>query len=276
MEKKPTIRYLDYLTALETLNAHRVNPAPPFGLMLAFAFSLHVAMMLAWTWFGGGEQLPQERVLQLRLGGAPELGAGPAVNGGGRADTKDVPPEDKAQNVLERALVEKVAPARPAKPRPAREVASSYREPTEPVAPSAEPATSPTASAPLRGASRPGVEGTGGRGVAGGSAYGNSTSTQAEAISRYEQELSGWLERHKVYPKEALAEGLEGRVVVRVQMNRQGKVLGHWIERSSGHKILDQAVLAQVRRADPFPPAPPTYPGRSMLEFRFPVTLYLR
>lgn len=276
-DEKPAVRYLDYLQALETLNAHRVNPAPPFALMLAFAFSLHIALTMAWSILGGPNAMPQERILQLRLGGSPELGEGPAVNGGGLAPTREPEATPRtAASMLEQALgPSDPEPARtPARSRPAtsKSIASSYRaKPAPQLSRLAPRASAADALRPV-----PGLPATGGRGVKGGSAYGNSTAAQAEVISRYEQELSGWLERHKVYPAEAARAGLQGRVVVRVQMNRQGKVLGNWIEKSSGHAILDKAVLAQVRRADPFPPAPATYPGSTMLEFRFPVTLFLR
>lgn len=271
----PEVRYLDYLTALETLNAHRVNPAPPFGLMLAFAFSLHVALMLGFAIFGGAENVPQERLLQLRLGGLPELGAGPAVNGGGVESTPKSVEAASAESMLEEAF-------KPVKPQPrearstSRSVASSYSRPEAPSAP-ANPRAA--ISSPVSPAIAPRLSpqaGTGGRGIKGGSAYGNSLSASAEVIARYEQELSGWLERHKVYPESAADAGIQGRVIVRVQMNRKGRVVGSWVEKSSGHAILDKAVLAQVMRANPFPPAPATYPGSALLEFRFPVTLYIR
>jgi TonB family protein len=268
------IRYLDYLRALETLNAHRLNPAPPFALMLAFAFSLHVALVLGWTILAKPSDAPQEKLLQLRLGGLPELGAGPAVHGGGVAPTpKAANVPTGAEALLEEALEPSVQ-AEPRAPSSRHSVASSYKKPTVNPSPArrsvvpSHPSASPATLAPSAG--------TGGRGVKGGSAFGNSLSEQAEVIARYEQELSGWLERHKVYPESAADAGLQGRVIVRVQMNRQGRVLGSWIEQSSGHAILDKAVLAQVMRANPFPAAPKTYPGHSMLEFRFPVTLYIR
>jgi protein TonB len=277
-EKKqevPEVRYLDYLTALETLNAHRVNPAPPFGLMLAFAFSLHIALMLGFAIFGGDDNAPQERLLQLRLGGLPELGAGAAINGGGSTPT----PQSSAVASPETMLEQAFKPAKPAQ-RPAqparRNIASSYRA-VEPPSVPAKPRLAPSSQMPPAFARRLSPQaGTGGQGVKGGSAYGNSLSASAEVIARYEQELSGWLERHKVYPESAADAGLQGRVIVRVQMNRQGKVVGSWVEKSSGHQILDKAVLAQVMRANPFPPAPATYPGSALLEFRFPVTLYIR
>ncbi|MBY0354290.1 MAG: TonB family protein [Rickettsiales bacterium] len=269
--EKPPIRYLDYLRALETLNTHRTNPAPPFKLMLAFALSLHIAIMLLWTIFDTAQEpQPKERVLQLRLGGVPEFGAGAAVNGGGEAPTLDAPSLESVETLLNEALEVEAPPAATIQKAPSQAVKTLAR----PVAPKAVSRNnkSPEAVAGRRSVSR----GTGGFGARGGSHFGNSNANSAEVIARYEQELSGWLERHKVYPESAADAGIEGRVIVRVQMNRSGKVLGSYVEKSSGHPVLDKAVLAQVRRADPFPAAPVTYPGSELLEFRFPVTLYIR
>ena len=274
--EKPPVRYLDYLRALETLKSHRVNPAPPFGLMIAFAFSLHIAIVIASNMMERSDAPPQEHMLQLRLGGKPELGEGPAIHGGGLEATLTDGPRTPA-SLLEEALGEPEAPPVVSRPELSKPAVASRPRP-----PSTRPSVVSQARRPVRQgnlnglATASGTPGTGGRGVVGGSEYGNSTSVQAEVISRYEQELSGWLEKHKVFPAEAAKKGLQGRVVVRVQMNRQGKVLGSWVETSSGHDILDKAVLAQVRRADPFPKTPETYPGSAMLEFRFPVTLYLK
>jgi len=50
------------------------------------------------------------------------------------------------------------------------------------------------------------------------------------------------------YPASALREGLTGRVVLRVHLDADGKVVLARVRRSSGHTVLDEAALASVRR----------------------------
>lgn len=57
------------------------------------------------------------------------------------------------------------------------------------------------------------------------------------------------------YPRDALRAGLEGRVLLRVQVAPDGRVLSVGIERGSGHRTLDQAAQRHVRRHWRFHPA---------------------
>lgn len=50
------------------------------------------------------------------------------------------------------------------------------------------------------------------------------------------------------YPASALRAGIEGRVVVRVELTRDGRVASATVHASSGHEALDEAALAAVRR----------------------------
>lgn len=57
------------------------------------------------------------------------------------------------------------------------------------------------------------------------------------------------------YPREALLDGIEGTVVLRVLVGVDGKPLSVEIERSSGHRRLDDAARRQVLRKWSFKPA---------------------
>ena len=57
-----------------------------------------------------------------------------------------------------------------------------------------------------------------------------------------------------VYPPAAKAKGIEGKVVLRVSVSAEGKLLDVEVIRSSGSDLLDAAALKAVRRAD-FSPA---------------------
>lgn len=88
--------------------------------------------------------------------------------------------------------------------------------------------------------------------------------------TKYEQEISGWIQRHKFYPVEA--GGKEGRVVVRMRIDRQGNVRYYAIEQSSGLTALDAAALDMIRRANPVPAVPESYPAGNLVEFLIPIS----
>lgn len=87
--------------------------------------------------------------------------------------------------------------------------------------------------------------------------------------SRYEQQISVWIERHKIYPQEAGR--ATGRVVLRVRVDRQGYVRYYAVERGSGNAYLDRAAIEMVRRANPVPAAPSNYPAGNLIEFLIPI-----
>lgn len=72
----------------------------------------------------------------------------------------------------------------------------------------------------------------------------------------YPGQVLAWIERHKRYPDRGRAASLEGAVVIAVTLDRRGRVRSVDLVRSSGHGVLDDAALAQVREASPFPAAP--------------------
>lgn len=88
---------------------------------------------------------------------------------------------------------------------------------------------------------------------------GNSNASDAEALIRYEQLLPLWLNRFRTYPPIAKQMGLEGEGVVFLNINREGKVLFASIARSTGHQILDNALLSMVASANPVIPVPKDY-----------------
>jgi protein TonB len=105
---------------------------------------------------------------------------------------------------------------------------------------------------------------------AGGEGSSNETEASIEAIrQRYEQQISGWIARHRVYPPEA--KGEIGRVIVRMRINRAGYVRYYALEESSGNAALDAAALAMIRRANPMPTPPSNYPAGNLIEFLIPI-----
>lgn len=64
--------------------------------------------------------------------------------------------------------------------------------------------------------------------------------------------LSKSIERAKVNPRSRVA----GTVMVRFTVGSKGNLISRVIERSSGSKVLDDAAMAALDRAAPFPPMP--------------------
>ncbi|GAB4171303.1 MAG: hypothetical protein Fur0039_11430 [Rhodocyclaceae bacterium] len=82
----------------------------------------------------------------------------------------------------------------------------------------------------------------------------------AEARSRLSSTL--------FYPPEAVAQGLEGEVVLLLELSDDGRIETASVASGSGHAILDEAALAAVRRLGSLPPVA----GRAVL---FPVRFRL-
>lgn len=104
---------------------------------------------------------------------------------------------------------------------------------------------------------------------------GDSLATHAEIMRRYEQIISQWIQKFKLYPEEARTQNMEGETVVRIRIDRQGNIKYHALERSTGYQILDRAAIAMIRRANPVPAVPHDYPQGDRMEFLIPVTFHL-
>jgi protein TonB len=74
----------------------------------------------------------------------------------------------------------------------------------------------------------------------------------ATAHRAYLGKLRTHLERSKVNPRTTLI----GTAVVRLTVDANGGLISHQIVKSSGSKVLDDAAMASIERASPFPPIP--------------------
>lgn len=110
------------------------------------------------------------------------------------------------------------------------------------------------------------------QGAVGGQAHETTMTDQTsrEIRERYEQQISSWIQRHKIYPGEA--GGRAGRTVVRMRIDRSGIVRYYALEQSSGVQALDAAALDMIRRANPVPAVPANYPAGSLIEFLIPIS----
>lgn len=94
-------------------------------------------------------------------------------------------------------------------------------------------------------------------------------------VSSYQAQVLAHLSRFRAYPEEARSRGITGVVSVRFALASDGKVVSASLLRTSGAAMLDEAALAMVRRASPFPPFPAGL-NRARMEFAAPVRFDLR
>ena len=90
----------------------------------------------------------------------------------------------------------------------------------------------------------------------------------------YASRLRAWLEAHKTYPKRARMRREEGVVHVHFAVDRQGRLLGGDVVRSSGYASLDAEAMAMLDRSNPFPGAPHSVRGER-IEVSTPVEFFL-
>ena len=131
----------------------------------------------------------------------------------------------------------------------------------------ARPAAPSAAAAPARPAASatPGRVGNRGNIETGGTAL----------VSSYQAQVLAHLQRFRAYPPEARSRGITGVAAVRFALGRDGRVLSVLLARGSGASVLDEAALAMVRRASPFPPFPAGL-NRTRMDFAAPVRFDLR
>ena len=99
--------------------------------------------------------------------------------------------------------------------------------------------------------------------------------TDAEVTQRYTQVLSLWLYKYRDYPEAARAQGLSGKALIRLRIERTGRILFYQLDRSTGSPLLDSAIRDMVYRASPVPQVPGHFPGGSQLEFLIPIAFTL-
>jgi periplasmic protein TonB len=75
------------------------------------------------------------------------------------------------------------------------------------------------------------------------------------ALVTWQRSMVMQLERHKRYPPQARGE--QGVTTVVFTIDRQGHLLSSRVVHSAGSAILDDAALAMLSRAEPFPSPPP-------------------
>lgn len=157
-------------------------------------------------------------------------------------------------------LVEEPPPMPLARQAPPKPEQPHQQEPARPSSPSQ--AASPTQAA---GANSAGRAGAGGVADAGG----------RTEVSSYQARVLAHLARHRVYPPEARSRGITGVARVQFALARDGRVVSARLVDGSGERVLDEAAVAMVQRASPFPPFPAAI-TQAQMNFAAPIRFHLR
>lgn len=112
--------------------------------------------------------------------------------------------------------------------------------------------------------------GDGRGGIGGGRGQGNPNIEKT-----YIAKIRSKINRNKKYPPAAKTQKLTGVVTVHFTINRQGAVVSSRIVKGSGHSLLDQEVMALMKRVSPFPAMPKEMPQNS-LSLTIPIQFSLR
>jgi len=129
----------------------------------------------------------------------------------------------------------------------------------------------PPAAGPAAGEAAPGGgPGQGQGGLGGGSGRGN-----PDELNAYLARVRKRLAASKKYPPAARAQKLEGVALVVFLLAPDGRVLSSRLARSSGHTVLDEEVMALLRRVSPLPPRPQGLP-QDNLSLTVPIQFSLR
>jgi len=94
-------------------------------------------------------------------------------------------------------------------------------------------------------------------------------------VADWHQRIVIHLQHYNSFPAAARAQGDSGVATVAFSIGRDGRLLSARLARSSHTPALDEAALATVRRAAPFPRPPDNLPGRTF-DFMVPLGFKLR
>jgi len=78
---------------------------------------------------------------------------------------------------------------------------------------------------------------------------------KADTVEEWRKQIATRLESNKRFPPAALDQ--RGTAKVSFVLDRNGKLVSHWLMESAGSRALDEESLAIIERAQPFPIPPP-------------------
>lgn len=97
----------------------------------------------------------------------------------------------------------------------------------------------------------------------------------AAVVETYQAKVLRHLNRYKRFPVAAKQKRQQGVAYIFFAMDRTGRVLAAYIQKSAGFAVLDDEALALIRRAEPLPVPPQEVVGNP-LEMIVPVDFFVR
>ncbi len=104
---------------------------------------------------------------------------------------------------------------------------------------------------------------------------GFTVSANAQDISSWQKEVNKKIAKKQSYPRAALRKELQGRAEVEINVDREGNIVAHNLQSSTGHELLDNEVEKLMKRASPLP-APPAGATDSQLTMVVPLAWVLQ
>lgn len=246
----------------------------PFRVALVLSVILHVVFLVAIRRgvpeHGEGGRIPLMRVRLLRPAAAPVTtpasAAAPAVRQQrqGKPVIKEPSREPLPQGAGPGAIEQSTAPAVASSAAEIAEIAETLvpgvpgteSGPPTPLTGTTESGPSDPAAADRQLDGRDGPESGAGAGAGavagptasdGGSTHPRPGPHELAAVRRR-------IDARKVYPQIAVRNGWEGRVLVEMRLEDDGRLAAVRLLEGSGYTVLDEATITAVHRASPFPP----------------------
>jgi protein TonB len=91
---------------------------------------------------------------------------------------------------------------------------------------------------------------------------------QTDGVKEWHKQIVMQIGSKKRFPWQAAGE--EGAAKVGFVLDRDGRLISHWLEESTGNRVLDDESLAILERSQPFP-APPPGLNEDRLTLRIPL-----
>lgn len=82
------------------------------------------------------------------------------------------------------------------------------------------------------------------------------TAASAADVNGWRKAVGNEIAKKQSYPRAALRKELEGRAKVEINVDREGNIIAHSIQSSTGHDVLDKEVPKLMKRASPLPTPP--------------------
>ena len=107
------------------------------------------------------------------------------------------------------------------------------------------------------------------------STTGFTVAANAQDISSWQKEVKKKVAKKQSYPRAALRKELQGQAKVEINVDRDGNIVAHNLQSSTGHDILDKEVPKLMKRVSPLP-APPAEATDGQLTMVIPLAWVLQ